>query len=123
MFNFFKKSEQKEIVKEKNNILASISYIVDESGQIIVDVSVNDYDKKSMDSLFEILDTLSQDKCYVETVNIIKDSLIRDNQEEFVLQLVQHLTKQTQLKYNKLTATYENIINTQPCIKPSEMLK
>ena len=126
MFNFFKKQqpqeeENKEIQEDK--VLASISYLIGIDGEVIVDVSVMDYEETSMNGLFKILNTLSQDKCYVETVNIIKDSLAKDNQEEFLLKLVQHITKQTLEKSNKFVSSYQEIINNQPCIKPSEMLR
>lgn len=125
MFNFFNRKTQQEApeVQNKNKVLASISYIVDESDKVIVDISMNDYDDQSMDSLLKILDTLSKDKCYLETINIIKNSLLKDNQEIWLLKLVEHVAKQSQEKNSKLTNYYENIINSQPCIKPSEMLK
>lgn len=131
MFNFFKKPPNEPIAEENNiianddeNVLASITYLVKKDNVIMVDISINDYDDESMVGLLKILDKLSEDKCYVETVNIIKESLLRDEQDELALLLVGHMAKQiTNNQSQKFVNTYQETLNSQPCIKPSDMLK
>lgn len=131
MFNFFKKPPNEPIAEENNiianedeNVLASITYLVKKDNVIMVDISINDYDDESMVGLLKILDKLSEDKCYVETVNIIKESLLRDEQDELALLLVGYMAKQiTNNQSQKFVNTYQETLNSQPCIKPSDMLK
>ena len=128
MFNFFNKSKinnnEQNQDKQPDDIVASISYIIKRDGPVIVDVAVEEYDLDSMNSLFDILDVLSEDKCYVETVNIIKNSLLSEQRIDLVELLIQHIGQQMMKKpSNKFMATYEETLNSQPCIKPSDMLK
>lgn len=128
MFNFFGRSkienDEQDSKKKSEDIIASISYVIKREGTVIVDVSVAEYDLDSMNGLFNILDILSQDKCYVETVNIIKNSLISEQRVDLVELLIQHIGQQMIKKTNnKFMSTYEETVNSQPCIKPSDMLK
>ena len=128
MFNFFGKSKiennEQDNQKKSEDIIASISYVIKREGTVIVDVSVAEYDLDSMNGLFNILDVLSQDKCYVETVNIIKNSLMSEQKTDLVELLIQHIGQQMIKKpNNKFMSTYEETVNSQPCIKPSDMLK
>ena len=128
MFNFFGRSktenDEQDSQKKSEDIIASISYVIKREGTVIVDVSVAEYDLDSMNGLFNILDVLSQDKCYVETVNIIKNSLMSEQKTDLVELLIQHIGQQMIKKpNNKFMSTYEETVNSQPCIKPSDMLK
>lgn len=122
MFNFFKKQEQIEEMSQPNNedqIQASVSYyVVNGSNDVLIDVAIQDNDK-SIDDLCKILDVLSQPKAYVETVNIIKDNLVENGDEEALMKVLIHVGKKTSQKI--FTAIDE--INNQPCIRPSDMLK
>lgn len=128
MFNFFGKSKiennEQDNKKKSEDIIASISYVIKREGSVIVDVAVEEYDLDSMNGLFNILDVLSQDKCYVETVNIIKNSLMSEQKTDLVELLIQHIGQQMiKRPNNKFISTYEETLNSQPCIKPSDMLK
>jgi hypothetical protein len=122
MFNFFRK--RKPDATLDYDTLASINYVVDKEGKIIVDVAVSDYDQPSLDALTSILDILSGEKFYFETVNIIKDSLVEAGKSDFLYQIIDHLAKQPLTAHkNTLLSHYEHIHNSTPCIKPSDMLK
>lgn len=129
MFNFFSKqnptSTNNEEIKDKNeDIVASISYFVKQDGVVTVDVAVQDYNEDSMKALFNILDILCQDSCYVETVNIIRNSLMKENREDLLVMLVSHIGQQMiKQSGNKFVSTHAESLNSQPCIKPSDMLK
>jgi hypothetical protein len=126
MFNFFKSKNttNKDNIDPEEEVIANITYFIKKDSSVIVDIAIKEYDEESMDSLFQILDILSEDKCYVETVNIIKENLIKAGQEKLVILLVQHIAKQAaKNENNKFINTYKDSANSQPCIQPSDMLR
>jgi hypothetical protein len=125
MFNFFKKTNinEEEPKNDKEDVVASISYFVKRNGPVIVDVAVEDYNEDSMNALFSILDILCQDQCYVETVNIIRNSLTKENKDDLLILLINHIGKQMIKESGNKISTYNESLRSQPCIKPSDMLK
>lgn len=121
MFKFFKNNTKDE-VKNDHDHIASITYKMQADGQTLIDMEIEEYNKESMLALFAIIDILSDDRCVLETINALKDNLIKNNKTEWLEALVAHTTK-AMLKKTNVTKIYEDMINSQPCIKPSEMLK
>jgi hypothetical protein len=119
---FFKKSEvkQEEIIND-SDVLASISYSIKrDSDSPVIDIELNDYDDDSAQAMCKLLDTLSQDKCYIETVNMIKLGLIQDAQEDFLIKIFIHLGSNSK---NKIVQLHQHNIKDEPCIKPSDVLR
>lgn len=114
MFNFFKKQNP---TKSSNEIIACISYIVKRNDKgAIIDVELNDYDKESIESLCYLLNVLGSDSFFVETINIIRDSLIKNDKEDLLIHIFTKLNdtiKQKILQSNK---------QNKPCIQPSDMI-
>jgi hypothetical protein len=121
MFKFFqdKKTQSKD---DESQHIASISYKIKTGGNVIIDMEIEDYNEESMSALFSIIDILSNDMCVIETIGALKDNLIKNNKSEWLEKLVHHTTK-AMLKKTNVTKLYDDMINSQPCIKPSEMLK
>lgn len=125
MFNFFNKTNinKEEPKNDKEDVVASISYFVKRNGPVIVDVAVEDYNEESMNALFSILDVLCQDQCYVETVTVIRNSLAKENKDDLLVLLISHLGKQMIKEGGNKISTHNESLRSQPCIKPSDMLK
>ena len=117
MFNFFKKPD---IIQNKktDDSLASISYRANDNGSVIIDISLKDYEPNSILGLCRILDSLSSDGFYLETINMIQKGLLEDNNEEILLQIITHVGQQARIKMIKDSKEMED----EPCIKPSDML-
>ncbi|NDD84725.1 hypothetical protein EBZ38_10720 [bacterium] len=129
MFDFlFKKTidkkEDKEISQNEdiNNVLASITYhiIDDENKTPMIDIGLSDYDSKSLDALCKILDILSDESSYLETLEMIKNGFIKERHEEALLKIFTHISEQAS---KKLIFNKKESIKDQPCIKPSDMLR
>lgn len=114
MFNFFKKKKVKE---ERPPFVASITYSVTEDMNTMIDIDIDDYDKKSMDALCHILATLSNEQCFLETFEILKNAIVESGNERLLVYLVTQL--QVSISENK--ALYPSK-NEQPCVKPSDMI-
>ena len=114
MFNFLKKRKLK---KKDLHSYASITYSVTEDMNTMIDIDIDDYDKKSMDALCHILATLSNEQCFLETFEILKNAIIESGNEKLLVYLVTQL--QVSISENK--ALYPSK-NEQPCVKPSDMM-
>lgn len=110
MINIFRKKKEKQAI-------ASISYSVfEDSNDVIIDIKMEDYQDNSVNGICNILKTLSQETCIVQTINMVKDGLLDDNQKEILLKILNYIGTDIILQN-----TRHNDLN-QPCIMPSEML-
>ena len=107
--------------KDEDQIIATITYyVMDNEDDIKIDIGIKDYTSKSIMNLCDILDVLSQDKAYIETVYMITNSLEQKGDEKLLMQFLMHIGKQANKSFvNKV----EEIIANQPCIRPSDMLQ
>lgn len=107
-------------MEEDEEVLSSITYYMkpDGSGPYI-NIQLSDYDDDSAVSLCELLNTLAQESCYVETIDMIRSSLIKDGQEELLIKIFTHIKRQVKDKI--LQGNRENL-KDEPCIKPSDMV-
>lgn len=119
MFNFFKKNEDKPEDKV-NNIKASITYFITEEDKVIIDVALQNYNLECTEYLAKILDVLSQDISYIETINIIKSGLSNKEHENLLLHIFTRVANQVNNKIVKYAS--KEIDLEAPCIKPSDML-
>ena len=125
MFDFLFGKRTKEIqekveVEENIDILASITYYIPKNGNPMIDIALGKYDNDSIDGLCKLLDVLSKDACYLETLEMIKNGLIKEGQEEALLKIFTHVSQQAGKKILKVQ---QESVQDQPCIRPSDMLK
>lgn len=119
-FNLFKKSleKTKEDSLKPDKIIAKLSYcIIEGSKSPIVDVEIEEYNDKCIDALCDILDVLSQDGAFIETMGIVKDGMIADGQEEYLIKIFTHIGQKNKFRSSKTNNSNE------PCIKPSDVLR
>jgi hypothetical protein len=120
MFNFLFGKKQQEEQKSNIDIIASITYYVPANGNPMIDIALGDYENNSIEALCKLLDVLSKDACYLETLEMIKNGLIKENKEEALLKVFTHVSKQAGKKILKVQ---QESIQDQPCIRPSDMLR
>lgn len=107
--------------KEKPRRLATISYsIYDDSTDVVIDAELDDYNDASINAISNILDIISSDSGVLNTINIIKDSLLAAGEEEALLILLTNIGQK--IVANSQTRTSEKNIEDAPCILPSDML-
>ena len=120
LFDFFRRKNTQDFVEDEESASASITYYMkpDGSGPYI-NIQLSDYDDDSIASLCELLDTLAQETCYVETIEMIKSSLIKDGQEDFLIKIFAHVSRQVR---EKILKGAKESLKDEPCIKPSDMV-
>ena len=140
MFNFFKKdntekrqddAEVQEEVKE-DEPLASVTYYIKEgSSDVFLDIFISDYEDETLKKMAKILSSLSSLRLSVETMNMVKESLVESGEEEIFVNLVKYTMQYTQNDTDSLKQISEKIKEVtkekekedQPWIKPSEIIR
>lgn len=124
MFNFLKKQEnnQQENIQEdelEEDVKAAITYKIGSDNIVYIDVNVEDYDIETVESLCKILDVLSEDYAYVQTLETLKKGFTEVEAKDALQLIYKHIAKQVS---HKVVNNVKDFMKDQPCIKPSQML-
>jgi Ser-tRNA(Ala) deacylase AlaX len=125
MFNKFFNTETEENKDEsqpnqQDRITAAITYYYDPIDKDIkIDVAVKDYSEESINDLCNILNVLSNDKAYIQTVTIIRTSLAENENKDSLTKFLVNIGKQTNKTF---MSKLEEVVMNQPCVRPSDML-
>lgn len=120
MFNFFKAKKE---VDDTNKAQSSLTYYVQEDGEVFVDVNLEDYSTETLNNFAKILSGISSLRFQMQTINMVKHGFLEADRikefEELMLQII--LLSQKDIdeieKFSKKTGRGE-----EPCIKPSDMI-
>ena len=106
-----------------NNNLASIRYTLSETGEIIIDIEIEDFDNVSLESLGTLCGQMSSEQIAYETVAHIRNLLIENNQVSLLLPIVTKLNQNSTM-ISKLFKSPEGQDKNkeQPCISPLDMM-
>lgn len=121
-FNFFKNQDtnKQTIANDDDDILARISYIIKKNNDGgLIDVELNDYDDESVAALCKLLNILGNDVFFVDTISMIRSSLIQDNREDLLIKILASVGNNIK---QKLLNKHSSEKLDEPCIKPSDML-
>jgi hypothetical protein len=118
LFNFLKnKNNNLQEQSDDGEILARISYVaMKDSDSVIVDVELKEYNNECVQQLSYIIDALSKDTCIADTIQIIKNAMVSEDKQEYLVKLLSELHVNTKAK---LLHSYND--REEPCIKPSEV--
>jgi hypothetical protein len=125
MFDFLKKKQennQQETNQEdedQEDVIAAITYKIGSDNIVYIDVNVEDYDIDTVQALCKILDILSEDYAYVQTLETLKKGLIEVEAKDALELIYEHIGKQMS---QKIVNNVKEFMKDQPCIKPSQML-
>jgi len=124
MFDFLKNKQQnsaEELDEEldEENPIASITYKIGPENTVYIDVGVEDYDIETVEALCKILDVLSEDVAYVQTIEVLKKGFEEVNAKDALDLIYEHIGKQVS---QKVVNNVKEYMKDQPCIKPSQML-
>lgn len=111
MFNFFRKKEEKP---EEPKV--SINYFIDKDNTPMMDIILQDYTDDTIKALCKLLDVLSKDGCYLNTIQMIQEGFLADNQDEALVNVLVHIAQQKTSKIS-IQSEYGNDF-----IKPSDVV-
>jgi predicted type IV restriction endonuclease len=120
LFNFFNRKKHGEKENSTEEILAKITYVANnESDTPIVDVEIKEYNDECIEALSMILNTIGEERAYVQTVEIIKNYMMQDHQESYLIKILTNLSEKAK---NKIINVANKKESDEICIKPSEMM-
>tara|TARA_B100001564_G_scaffold144438_1_gene121222 strand:+ start:4094 stop:4477 length:384 start_codon:yes stop_codon:yes gene_type:complete len=125
MFDFLKKkqeNDQQETNQEdesQQDVIAEITYKIGSDNIVYIDVNVEDYDIDTVQSLCKILDILSEDYAYIQTLETLKRGFTEVGAKDALDLIYEHIGKQVS---QKVVNNVKEFMKEQPCIKPSQML-
>ena len=118
-----------ETLQTKEDIQSSITYCVKLDGQIYMDVHLADYEEQTLDNFAKVIAGLSSLRFQMQTIEMIKDSLVEVDEIDVFNTIVEKMVVATQDDQKHL----ENVMKDrdqnmdsgeeQPWIKPSQVMK
>lgn len=124
MFDFLKKQENDpekttQEDEEQEDVIAAVTYKIGSDNIVYIDVNVEDYDIDTVEALCKILDILSEDYAYVQTLEVLKKGFTEVEAQDALDLIYEHIGKQMS---QKVVNNVKEFMKDQPCIKPSQML-
>ena len=119
----------KETLRSKDDIQSSITYCVRLDGEIYMDVHLSDYEEQTLDNFAQIIAGLSSLRFQMQTIEMIKDSLIEADEIGVFNKIVDKMVSATvsdQKYLENLMKGMDKDIDSgeeQPWIKPSQVMK
>lgn len=111
---FFKKQS----IQDDALPIAKLSFVVSNDSELpVVDIELQDYSDASISALCDIIDILASERSLAETVEIIKNALVKDGQEEYLIKVFTRLGKHAK---SKILESYGQKQYDEPCIIPSD---
>ena len=120
MFDFLKNKQSASTEETiEDNTIASITYKIAKDNVVYIDVGVEDYDIETVEALCRILDVLSEDSAYIQTIETLKKGFEEVEAKDALDLIYEHIGKQVS---QKVVNNVKEYMKDQPCIKPSQML-
>lgn len=113
--------EAQEAQEVNSDILASITYSIDNKGESYIDASLSSFDDEVIESLSELICLIFTEGCHVSTTEMISTNFVTEGKTEELEKLLSLIIQK------KISQVSERLISSakesgEPCIKPSDML-
>ena len=120
LFNIFRKKSQQEAVEHQDNskILSSITFSIDETSEIFVDINLSETDEATLSSLASNLAMVASPEMPVMVLEMIKNSLLQDGKTSEYIDFV----GEYMIKTASVLEDYGQNVKDEPFIKPSDMI-
>jgi hypothetical protein len=116
---FNKKQKEKAPAQDDTDLLAAVTFSIDKTGEMYVDINMEDFDDQSIVALASIVSMISTVKCQLSTIDMIKNAFFQEGKVQEYLKLVTEITVNTQ---DYLDSMQSRSGENEPYIKPSDMM-
>ena len=86
-----------------------------------VDVELRDYEQETLDSFCKLLISLSLDISFFETLDTIKEGLIKEDRLDVFAEIASQIA--SSVTGNSVEENHTKKSGEEPCISPSEVLQ
>lgn len=134
MFDFFSRNRASEELPEESQeddsldpspdseLQASISYFILSDGVPRLDIEIKDYTKDTIDNLCVLLLSLNMNETYTETLDMIKEGLVKEGREDVFAKVSSQISAAVLLSELTSASTTTEKTGEDPCINPSDVL-
>lgn len=118
-----------EILELEEDVKSFVTYYVKSDGQIYIDMHLADYEEQTLDNFAKIISGLSSIVFQMQTVEMIKNSLIESDELDIFNKILDKMVLATQSDQEQLEKATKNLNQDtdnreeQAWIKPSEVMK
>jgi len=114
--NMFKKRQEQP--QDETPVVTSITYSIDNTGEMFVDINIDDFDDESIDGLAQLISVISTVKCQLITIEMIKQAFSEEGKIAEYIGLISKIASNTASYTEELK---QQDSSEEPCIKPSDM--
>jgi len=121
------KDGEEKVADGEASIQSAVTYYATSDGQIYIDINISDYEEGTMSNFAKMISNISTIKFQIETLKIIKESLVESGNGDVFDKLVEKIVLETE-KDRKLLEKYaqdyeqDNKQEERPWIKPSQVI-
>jgi hypothetical protein len=118
-----------EILELEEDVKSFVTYYVKSDGQIYIDMHLADYEEQTLDDFAKIISGLSSLRFQMQTIEMIKDSLIEADELDIFNKILDKMVLATQSDQEQLEKATKDLNQDtdnredQVWIKPSEVMK
>jgi hypothetical protein len=112
---------------ESKQPLAKITYAIDEEGDVIIDVSLDDYSENTLNKLSTLIASIPEPVFQIQMMNIIKDAFVAEGKDELFITLMTSILEKQQLFADSIQSAPEEKKGEvkdkdSPLIQPTDLL-
>lgn len=114
-------------MEDERNTLASLQYSIDESGEIYIDITLEDYSEEIIKKFGTLLASVSTTSFQVQTLKVAQDAFMSDDKQKELFLLIQEVLAKQKL-FNSLEESTEQDTSGEsrehndPLIKPTDLM-
>jgi hypothetical protein len=112
-------------MEDERSTLASLQYSIDASGEIYIDIALEDYSEEIIKKFAVLLASISTTSFQVQTLKVAQDAFLADGRQKEMFMLVKEMLEKQRI-FNKLDEKekVEKEENNQddPLIKPTDLM-
>jgi len=112
-------------MEDERSTLASLQYSIDASGEIYIDIALEDYSEEIIKKFAVLLASISTTSFQVQTLKVAQDAFLADGRQKEMFILVKEMLEKQRI-FNKLyeEEKVEKEENNQddPLIKPTDLM-
>lgn len=108
------------MINDERKTLARLEYAVDASGEIYIDISIEDYTKSTLNKFALLLASIPTTTFQIQTLEVVQEAFTRDGQLEELKSLISEIIRRQ--AYLEQIKDSEADIDDDPLINPTDLM-
>lgn len=122
LFNWYKKSEQKNIQQDDIEEESFICYKINQDGDVYVDVNIKDSSPESVSDFAKLITDLASYRFYFDTIKVIMEGFQESENPQTVEFFLSEIERHSKNNLEELKESIKNAPIDEPFIKPSDVI-